>query len=250
MTRLKVGVVVVPRYFDTTPKELIELCPAIDVLHTQIRVGPDFGFTLEEIVETGDEISECAASLAAAGADVVIQLGTPFSTAHGWTAGRALQQRISDRIRVPFEMMGLSVPAGVLALGATRVAMATTYYPPEWVGRYTRYAEEAGLEVVGSQSFVDQGRFPTHDDAWEASFAGFDPDFSMASIVELGHAYPDADAILVPGMPGRILRLVPSAEDEVGRPIVSYFSIWWKCLSHLGQPPSFAAGRLLDSVGR
>ena len=53
---------------------------------------------------------------------VVLQLGTSFSTAHGWRGGSELQQRITDRIGV----MGLSVPAGVLAMGARRVVLATT----------------------------------------------------------------------------------------------------------------------------
>lgn len=249
MEHRKVGVVVVPRYFDTTSTELQGLSPGIDVLHTQIRVAPEFGFTLEEIVETADEISDCAASLAAAGAEVVLQLGTPFSTAHGWVGGLELQQRITDRIGVPFEMMGLSVPAGVHALGARRVVLATTYYPDAWEARYRAFATETGLEVVGSQNFVDQGRFATDDDAWEASFAGFDPAFSMASIVEAGEAHPEADAVLVPGMPGRILELVPDAEEALGRPIVSYFSIWWRCLAHLDRAPEHPAGRLLDSRG-
>ena len=43
------------------------------------------------------------------------------------------------------------------------------------------FLAKAGLDVVGSQSFTDQGRFATHEDAWTASFDGFDPAFSMAS---------------------------------------------------------------------
>lgn len=242
----KVGVVVPPNYFDTTAKELQRLAPDIDVLHTQIRVDESFGFSLDEIALTAGEISDCAQSLAAAGADVVLQLGTPFSTVHGWERGNELQAEITNRIGVPFEMMGLSVPAGVLATGARSAALGTTYYDPEWVARYTRFATEAGIEVVGSQSFTDQGRFATHDEAWRASFQGFEPDFVIASILEVAEAHPAAEAILVPGMPGRILEHVPAAEDEIGRPIVSYYAIWWRCLGHLGRRPVVPAGRLLD----
>ena len=242
----QVGIVVVPRYFDTSARELQTLAPGVDVLHTQIRVADDFGFSMDEIVATADEISDCAASLAAAGAEVVLQLGTPFSTAHGWERGNELQQGITDRIGVPFEMMGLSVPAGVHALGARRVVLATSYYNPAWVERYTGFAAEAGLEVVGAQGFVDQGRYATDDEAWEASFAGLDPEDSIASVVEAGQSFPDVDAVLAPGMPGRILEHVPAAEAELGVPIVSYFSIWHRCLSHLGRRPARPAGRLLD----
>ena len=248
MQQSKVGVVVVPRYFDTTAVELQDLSPGIDVLHTQIRVADDFGFTMDEIIGTADEISDCAASLAAAGAEVVLQLGTPFSTAHGWRRGNELQQRITDRIGVPFEMMGLSVPAGVLAMGARRVVLATTYYDAAWVERYTAYATEAGLEVVGSQGYVAQGHYASDEEAWEASFSGLDPEVSAASIVEAGRAFPDVDAVLAPGMPGRVLEYVPAAEAELGVPIVSYFSIWYRCLEHLGRRTVRPAGRLLDSL--
>ena len=122
LVRRRVGVIVVPRFFDTTSAELTKLAPQVDVLHTQLRLGPDFGFTLPEIVAAAEEVEACAVSLAEAGAEVVVQLGTPFSTAHGWHARRELQDNIEQRIGVPFEMMGLSVPAGLHALGTRRVA--------------------------------------------------------------------------------------------------------------------------------
>ncbi len=82
---------------------------------------------MPEIIAVANEIRACAVSLAAAGGEVVVQLGTPFSAAHGWRSGQALQAFIKESAGVPFEMMGLSVPNGVLALGHQRVAMATTY---------------------------------------------------------------------------------------------------------------------------
>lgn len=249
MTNSRVGIIVPPQYFDTSTKELTSLCPDIDVMHTQMRLPADFGYTLDEIAETGEEISACAASLAAAGADMVLQLGTPFSTVHGWADGQAMQARIAARAGTPFEMMGLSLPAACHALGTTRVALATTYYGPEWVARYSTYAAQSGLDVEGSASFTDQGRFATHADAWSASFNGFEPEFTIDSILEVGRAFPDADAVLVPGMPGRILGLVPDAEAQLDRPIVSYYSIWWRCLSHLGRVANRPSGRLLDSLG-
>ena len=249
MTNSRVGIIVPPQYFDTSTKELTSLCPDIDVMHTQMRLPADFGYTLDEIAETSDEISACAASLAAAGAEVVLQLGTPFSTVHGWVDGQSMQARIAAGVGIPFEMMGLSLPAGCHALGTTRVALATTYYGPEWVARYTGFAEGSGLDVAGSASFTDQGRFATHADAWAASFDGFDPAFTIESIIDVGRAFPDAEAVLVPGIPGRILAQVPDAENELGRPIVSYYSIWWKCLARVGRVASRPAGRLLDSLG-
>lgn len=247
-SRRKVGVVVVPRYFDTTATELQRLAPTIDVLHTQMRLDDSFGFTFDEIIGAAEEISDCAAALAAAGAEVVLQLGTPFSTAHGWERGNALQAKITDRIGVPFVMMGLAVPAGVLALGARTAALATTYYPPDWTARYTAYASEAGIEIVGAQNFVDQGRFETHDAAWEASFAGFDSAFTMQSVLAVADAFPHAEAILVPGLPGQIVEAVAEAERVIDRPIVSYFATWWRCLAHLRLRPGMPAGRLLDSL--
>ena len=239
--------IVAPYYFDTSSAELTRIAPHLDVLHTQIRVGPDFGFTLDEIAETKAEIEACVASLAAAGADIVIQLGTPFSTVHGWRGGLELQTEIEERVGVPFEMMGLSVPAGVLALGHREVALATTYYGAEWVRRYTAFAEEAGLRIVGSQSFVDQGHHPSEEAAFEASFDGFDVSFVADSITAVGDHHPEAEAIVVPGIPVHLVDIVPELEDRTGRPIIGYYAIWWRCLARLGST-SGASGRgsLLD----
>ncbi|MEM7094153.1 MAG: hypothetical protein AAF567_14205 [Actinomycetota bacterium] len=242
--RRRVGIVVVPRYFDTTPKELVELRPEIDMLHTQIRVDGDFGYGLDEIAACADEIEACAVSLADAGADVILQLGTPFSTVHGWTGGEQLRQRIEDRCGRPFEMMGLSVPAGVHAVGGSSVALATTYYGDEWVARYRAFAEEAGLRVVGAQSFTDQGHFADADTAFAAAFELFPDALIEASLVEVAEAHPDAEVIMVPGIPGRFVHLVPDLERRIGKPIVGYFAIWWRCLQRLGIAPDPARGQL------
>lgn len=241
----RVGIIVVPRYFDTTSRELVSLVSDIDVLHTQIRVKPDFQFTLEEIVTTGDEIADCATALADAGADAVIQLGTPFSTAHGWQAGSVLRDRIEERVGLPFEMMGLSVPQAALALGLKRVALATSYYDQVWVGRYTGFVTEAGLDVVHSESFVDQGLFPTHEEAWAASFDGFTSAAMVETIRRVAAASPDIDGIVVPGLPGRFLDSVADLETEIGKPVVSYYSIWWRCLSRLGLAPIAGHGAVM-----
>ncbi len=246
-SRRRVGIVVPPRYFDTSAAELTAIAPEVDVLHTQMRLGADFGFTLGEIAETAPELEACVASLAEAGAEVVIQLGTPFATVHGWRGGRRLQAEIEQRVGVPFEMMGLSVPAGALALGHREVALATTYYGTEWVGRYTAFTEEAGLRIVGSQSFVDQGHYESEESAWAASFDGFAPSFVADSIAAVGDHHPEAEAIVVPGLPAPLVDLLPGLEERMGRPIVGSFAIWWRCLARLGWAGSTTGrGALLE----
>lgn len=244
--RRKVGIIVAPRYFDTTYLELLEIAPDIEVMQTQIRVESDFAFDLDQIVATAPEVEACARSLAEAGVDIVLQLGTPFSTAHGWHAGSALATRIESEIGVPFEMMGLSVPIAATALSATRVALATSYYSPQWVERYTRFLADAGLQVVGGESFVDQGLFPTHDDAFEASFAGFEADVIIRSIEQVAQRHPDAECIVVPGLPCRFLHAVAALEGNIEKPVVSYYAIWWRCLTRLGLGANNRLGRLFS----
>jgi maleate cis-trans isomerase len=243
--RRRVGVIVVPKYFDTTSKELTTLAPSVDVLHTQLRLHSDFGFTLDEIVRTGPEVSDCAAALAEAGAEVVVQLGTPFSTAHGWDAGNMLRSEIEQRIGVPFEMMGLSVPAGALALGMKRLALATTYYGPEWVARYIAFLDEAGLETIHEESFVDQGVFSTHEAAWAESFDGFHPHQVVETIRQVAARAGDVDGIVLPGLPCRFLDRIQSRDEELGLRVVSYYAIWWKCLERLGLRGDHGNGALV-----
>lgn len=243
--RRRIGIVVPPRYFDTTSRELTAIDPSIDVLHTQMRVDPSFGFGLDEIAQCADEIEACATSLADAGAEVVIQLGTPFSTVHGWPGANELRARIEDATGVPFEMMGLSVIQAVLALDAATVAMATGYYDQSWIDRYSTFVTGSGLEISSAQSFAEQGHFPSPEAAFEASFIGFRHELVAASILEVAETDTAADLILVPGMPGTILPIVPELEGSIGRPIVSYFSIWWKARSRLGLTGLDGFGELL-----
>lgn len=207
--RRRVGIIVPPRYFDTTWQELSQLDRSIDVLTTQMRTDPAFNFGLDEIAGAADEIEACAASLAAAGAEVVLQLGTPFSTVHGWDRANELRGRIERSSGTPFEMMGLSVVQAVHAFGASTVALATGYYDQSWVARYSEFVTDSGLEISSAQSFTDQGHFPSAEAAFEASFVGFSHDLIVASIQEVADSDPTADVILVPGMPGRILTLIP-----------------------------------------
>ena len=243
--RRRVGIIVPPRYFDTTWRELTELDQSIDVLTTQMRMDPSFDFSLDQIAGAANEIAACATSLAEAGAEVVLQLGTPFSTVHGWVGANELRERIERTCGAPFEMMGLSVVQAVHAFGASRVAMATGYYDQNWINRYSDFVTGSGLEISSAQSFAEQGHFPSAEAAFEASFHGFSGELIEASIQQVAASDLNADVILVPGMPGRILELIPGLEASIDRPVVSYFSIWWKGRSRLGMAAVNGLGRLL-----
>lgn len=145
-------------------------------------------------------------------------------------------------------MMGLSVVQAIHAIGAQSVALATGYYDQTWVRRYAEFVTESGLHITSDQSFTDQGHFTTADDAFAASFDGFSDDMVSASIRQLAEDDPAADAILVPGMPGPILPLVPTLENTIGRPVISYFAIWWKARARLGLGPLHDHGRLLAAA--
>ena len=143
-------------------------------------------------------------------------------------------------------MMGLAVPSGVHALGATRVAVAGVYYPTDYGVRYSAFLTGAGLEVVGAQNLVDQGRFPDPATVWAQSFDGIEPTMIVDSIIEVGERFPEAEAVVVAGVPGRIVSHISAAETALGKPIVSYHALWWKCLQHLGLGPATPGGKLLD----
>ena len=54
----RVGVIVAPRYFDTTSLELTDLVPDLEVLRTQIRVEPDLELALDQIIDTAPLIQQ------------------------------------------------------------------------------------------------------------------------------------------------------------------------------------------------
>lgn len=246
--RNKVGVIVPPSYFDLSAREFTELDPTVDVMHTQMRFDAGFGYGLDEIAAAVDEIEACAVSLAEAGADVIVQLGTPFSTIHGWDGAEQVRSRIEASCGVAFEMMGQSVIEAIHAIGAKRVALAAVYYGDEWIERYSEFVTGSGLTISTTQSFTDQGHFPSSEEAFAASFEPLSEELVRASLRQLADEDPDADAILVPGMPGTILPLIPELEREIGRPVISYFAIWWKARRRLGLAPIDGHGALFATT--
>ena len=57
---------------------------------------------------------------------------------------------------------------------------------------------------------------------------------------------PEAEAVVVAGVPGRIVSHISAVETALGKPIVSYNALWRKCLQHLGHGPATRGGKLLD----
>ena len=121
-----------------------------------------------------------------------------------------------------------------------------------------RFLRSAGLDVVWYGNFVDQGWYDDQQTVNDKTWI-FPGDLARESMAHVAEAAPEADVILVNGMPNwrgpdgvprRTLHRVAELEDLVDRPIFSAdITLYWAIYRTLGIGPlGRGHGRLLDSL--
>jgi hypothetical protein len=97
--------------------EFLRITPEKSItLQTVIRPH-DFSYQKEGFINSVSELQTCYDSLAAAGADVIVQFGYPFSLFHGWEKASQIQQEIASKGNAHFIMMGVGVVEALEYLG-------------------------------------------------------------------------------------------------------------------------------------
>lgn len=255
----KVGFVSPPAWFDITPTEFLELAQDSAIVMQTVMRPPDFDFTPERIRDAVPELTACARSLAAAGADVCGQFGYPFSFVHGWEGAQAIQRQIEDTTGTPFVMMGVEVVHALRHLGCPSVAVASTYYAHEMEARLQSYLQDAGVNVGCIQNWQAQDIVDSSDGGLFVGKGELDPMgwrnpvWAIEEAVRRVHAAsPHAGCILVTGGGMRLLHIVEALELELGTTIVAGdLSLYWGILRRLpGAMPVKNHGRLLAGQDR
>lgn len=109
-----------------------------------------------------------------------------------------------------------SVVAGLAALGARRVAIASPY-KPDAEARFARYLGEHGITVVKSRGLACE-------DVWDIAQLG--PEVAYRTALEADH--PEAEAIVVGETSFRTIEVLDRIEADTGKPVVSasIVSMW------------------------
>lgn len=245
-----VGVISPPRYLDTTPERLRGFFPGrLRTIQTIVRI-PGFTYDVAHYAAGWPAYEDGIADLAEAGADVVVQVGSPFAYFHP-SGYRGLSERVAELeqgIGRPVVVAGLALVSALRHLNMTRVAVAGTYYPEDWLGALTGFLGEAGIAVTRTETFVSQGLCA----AGEAERIGwsFDPELVMRSLRATAAVASTCDALVMGGVPAGIQDHLPAFEAEAGLPLVSAEGAsLWRLSSLAGVlPPPGGHGRLLDGL--
>ncbi|MEM6550440.1 MAG: hypothetical protein AAF713_22365 [Pseudomonadota bacterium] len=256
----QVGFTAPPHDFDGAPTDFLRLAPDGVGVHGRLIHVPDYAHELGQRADNFHLLEEVVACMANAGADAVGQVGTNWVHAGGKTPAeiRAFCERVGETYETPFHMAGYCLVEALQALGIEKAALNSVYYWPDWRDGIARFLREAGIDLVYAGNFVDQGLYPTQD-VVNACIWIFPGDVIRRSMERVLEAAPDAQAVLVNGMPNfrradglpqRMVTLTRALEAEFGVPIVAAdTALYWRLFKTLGLAPEGAQGRLLSALG-
>ena len=207
------------------------------------------GSSLDRIAEALPAMQEAARDLAEAGADVIAQFGIPFSLTHAERA-RDVQSQVADAAGVPVLLMGAAMLDALNQLGVRRIAIASGYYPGDWVSMARRGFESNGFDVVLQENWIEQGVVGSIEEsdrlAWEQDVA-----VTKAHVLRTAErAGGSIDAIVVCGGGLRLLGYTAELEAKAGLPVVAGdLAMYWATLRAMAAKPRTTGwGRLLDSL--
>lgn len=256
----QVGFTAPPKDWDAAPSDFLRISPPTVGVHGRLLHAADYAHTLDQRAANFGQLEEFIHAMSNAGADVVGQVGTNWVHAAGTDHGDivAFTSELSERYETPFHMAGLTLVEACRAQGYEKVALNSVYFWPDWRDGVVRFLRSAGLDVVWYGNFVDQGWYDDQQTVNDKTWI-FPGDLARESMAHVAEAAPEADVILVNGMPNwrgpdgvprRTLHRVAELEDLVDRPIFSAdITLYWAIYRTLGIGPlGRGHGRLLDSL--
>ena len=255
----QVGFTAPPHDFDAAPSDFLRIAPETVGVHGRMLHVPDYEHQLKQRVDNFHLLEEFVQCMSNNGADVVGQVGTNWVHCNATTPDeiRAFCDRLSDTYETPFHMAGMCLVEGLRELNAEKIAVNSVYYWPDWRDGIVRFLKEAGFDVLYYGNFVDQGFYDTDQEMNDCTWI-FPGDLAQKSMLYVAEQAPDADAIVVNGMPNwrradglpqRTVSLVDEMESMTGKPLVSSdFALYWNMFKSLGVAPEQAPGRLLSTL--
>ncbi len=255
----QVGFTSPPHDFDAAPTDFLRICPETVGAHGRMLHAPAYAHRLEQRVDNFHLLEEVVACMANNGADVVGQVGSNWVHAGGKTPAdiEAFCDRMADTYQTPLHMAGMCVVEGLRELGIEKVALNAVYYWPDWRDGIARFLREAGFDLVYVGNFVDQGFYASQEQVNDCTWI-FPGDLAGASTMHVAERAPDAEAMIVIGMPNfrradglpqRIVNIGADLEDAIGMPVVSSdFALYWRIFRTLGVAPIGRHGRLLTGL--
>ncbi len=225
---------IVPPASGEVPRDAPRLYPNIEFRARGLALGEVTPRGYDEVI---DKVVGVAKELSDDGAVAVSLMGTSLSFYRGVDFNRELQERMAEVTGKPSTTMSSAIVRALEALGARRLAVATSYID-EVTDRLVNYLTDCGFEVQGSVGLGLTGVAEMHA-------------LQTPALVELcERAYeraPNADAILLSCGGLYTLDTVPQVEASTGLPLVSSSPAgFWDVVRTAGLDPRVEGeGRML-----
>lgn len=244
-----VGFISPPGWYDPAPSEFPTVCKEAVRTQQMPLPLPDLDWRLESVANAGEALALSSRLLGQSGCDVIAQDGTPFAWA-GVGSEEAARERCRALARaagVPAHMTALAVVDVLRALGANSLALAATYYPPDWRDAWAHFVGLCGFDTVYVANLTDQGLATASDLMSEYGWS-MTPELARAAILRAAKDAPTADAIVVTGIGARTLALLNEVESVAQRPVVGAdTALYWAIIRELGLTPRRQLGRMADA---
>jgi maleate cis-trans isomerase len=156
-------------------------------------------------------------------------------------------------------MAGMCLVEALQEINAEKIALNSVYYWPDWRDGIARFLREAGFEVAYVGNFVDQGFYQTQQEVNDLTWI-FPHELAEKSVTYVADQVPDADAIVINGMPNwrrsdglpkRALHYTPRFEMVTGIPVISSdVALYWQIFKTLGVAPIGQHGHLLSKLNK
>jgi maleate cis-trans isomerase len=255
----QVGFTSPPHDFDAAPSDFLRISADNVGVHGRMLHVPAYQHELSQRVDNFHLLEEFVHCMSNNGVDACGQVGTNWVHCQGTTPDqiRDLCNRIGDTYETPFHMAGYCLVEALRDIGAQSIALNSVYYWPDWRDGIARFLKQAGFDLIYYANFTDMGFFDNQQQCNDCVWV-FDADLAEKSMLHCAEQAPDADAIVVNGMPNfrradglpqRIVSLDKDLEAIVGKPIISSdTSLYWRLFKSLGTAPTGNHGHLLSSL--
>ena len=257
--KYQVGFTAPPHDFDAAPSDFLRISADNVGAHGRMLHVPGYAHKLTQRVDNFHLLEEFVECMSNNGADACGQVGTNWVHCQGTTPDqiRDICARISDTYETPFHMAGYCLVEALREMNVEKIALNSVYYWPDWRDGIARFLREAGFDLLYVGNFTDMGFFKTQEECNDCTWV-FPGDFAQKSMDYVCEQAPNAEAIVVNGMPNfrradglpqRIVSLDKQLETSIGKPIVSSdTALYWRIFKSLGTAPIGEHGQLLSSL--
>lgn len=244
-----IGFISAPAWADPSPYEFITVVKEKVMTQQTFPLLPDFDYSLDSIASelVAERFCLCARSLAAAGCDLIVQVGTPFGWAKmaGEQYAREFNARIERASGIPCILTTLSIIDALRAHQVSNIAICT-YYSLSWKTQFSSFLTSCGFNVLDAVNFAEQ-----HIVTNEAIDFGYDwhnaTDIVKKSIKLIKNKRPEVEAIVVTGNGLRTLDVLCELESIAQCPVVSAdIAIYWHSARFLNLTLSSNLGQFKD----